>query len=124
MNELKIATCLRWIDCLQNANSPIDALIKKGVDKVVVYGIADLGLRFVNEAVKKNYTIAAITDAKINLGDYSYRGIPVIRRNDLILPRYEDCEVVVTAMSFYEEIKKQLEEYHVKKIISLLELME
>lgn len=124
MNELKLGTCLAWIDCLQCHKSPIDTLIQREIKEVIVYGIADLGKRFINEAICKGYPIKAITDVKVLRGNYDYRAIPLIRRDDLTLDEYKDVCVVVTSMTFWDEIKEQLEGLGIGNVVSLLELME
>lgn len=124
MNELKLGTCLAWIDCLQRHGSPIDTLIQREIKEVIVYGISDLGKRFINEAIYKGYPIKAITDIKILRGNYDYRDIPLIRKNDLTLDEYKDVCVVVTSMVFWYEIKAQLNGLGIENVVSLLDLME
>ncbi len=115
---------MAWVKCLQKNKSPIDALCRRGIYEVIVYGILDLGETFVTEAINRGYKIKAITDAKVKVGNYTYRDIPVITREDLSLPEYNETYVVITAINSFDEIKAQLEENRITNIFSLYELME
>jgi len=124
VNGLKIKTCLAWIDCLQQYKSPIDTLVQREIKEVIVYGTADLGKRFISEAIHKGYSIKAITDARVLKGNYDYRGIPLIKKDDLMLDEYKDICVVVTSMTFWDEVREELNHLGVRKVVSLLDLME
>lgn len=124
MEQLKMKTYMAWINCFQRNLSPVDFLYKKGIKEVIVYGVTDLGEKFVTELLNKNYPIKAIVDGRIISGGYDYRGIPIISKSVLISAKYRDVCVIVTAMAFWNEIKVQLKEQEITNIMSLLELME
>ena len=124
MEQPKVTTCLAWINCLQRNRSPVDTLNKRNIEEIIVYGVADLGELFINEAITKNFEIIGITDQKIKVGNYAYRGINVLPRNELGLPKYRDKCVVVTSMTSFEQIKQQLMKENVNNVISLWELLD
>lgn len=124
MGAKKWETCLAWVRCLQRNKSPVDALYRRGINEVIVYGIVDLGETFVSEAINRGYSIKAITDAKVKKGNYTYREIPVITREMLSLPQYKETYVVITVINCFDEIKAYLEGNQITNIVSLYELME
>lgn len=122
-NGIKFYTAYLWIASMQNNISPIDNLRKKEIDSVVVYGTTELGELFVNEAINKQFDIKAITDKRVNNGNYTYNNIPVIPINELLSSQYRHEYIVITAMSFEMEIREELNAIGIKNIISLLDLL-
>ena len=123
MEQAKLATCLAWINCLQKGKSPIDALEKNKMDNLIIYGVADLGEALVNEVIRKGHKIAGVTDRIVKNGNYEYHGIPVLAREKLSEDPYCNYCIVVTSMTSYQEIKKQLLQEGVKNVVSLLEIL-
>jgi len=123
-SSAKLETALAWISCLQQGKSPIDTLGQMGIEQVIVYGIADLGEKFVYEARRKGYKVLAIVDKRVEQGSYTFDGIPIITISDLQLESYRNEKIVITAMSFWEEIKKDLQSRGVRNILSIRELIE
>lgn len=120
-NIYKLETALAWIRCMQKEKSPIDNLREKGIEQIVVYGITELGELLIEEAHAKQYKILAVTDRAVREGEYEYRGIPIIKRKDI--EKYRDEVIVVTSMSFWEEIRDELQAEGCKHVIALRELM-
>lgn len=120
-NVYKLETALAWIGCMQKGKSPIDRLREEGIKQIFVYGITELGKFLIKEAQLKNYKILAITDRAVREGGYEYQAIPIIRRKDIGL--YRDEVIVVTSMTFWEEIRDELQAEGCRHIISLRELL-
>lgn len=117
----KLKTALAWIECLQKGRSPIERLRKEEIEQIIVYGITELGKFLVEEARLKEYRILAITDRAVREGGYEYQGIPVIRRNDIA--KHKEEVIVVTSVTFWEEIRDELRAEGCKRVISLRELL-
>lgn len=117
----KLKTALAWIGCLQKGRSPIDRLREEEIERIIVYGITELGKFLVEEARQKEYRILAITDRAVREGGYEYQGIPVIRRNDIV--KHKEELIVVTSVTFWEEIRDELRAEGCRRVISLRELL-
>lgn len=120
-NSYKLDTALAWIKCTQKGKSPIDRLKENGINEVIVYGIAELGELFVEEAKQREYKIWGITDRDIRSGGYIYQDIPLLKRCDM--KKYGEYTVVITAMTFWKEIRDELIRDGVKNIVTLRELL-
>lgn len=120
-NNYKLDTALAWIKCAQKGKSPIDRLRESGIDEVIVYGVAELGKLFIDEAKQREYKILGITDREICSGGYKYQDIPLLKRNDM--KKYGEYTVVITAMTFWKEIRNELMMDGVKNIVTLRELL-
>lgn len=120
-NILKLETALAWIRCAQKGNSPIDRLREKRIDQIIIYGITELGELLIEEAFEKQFRILAITDRAVKEGGYEYQGIPVIRRRDA--GKYSGEVIVVTSMTFWEEIRDELHAEGCRRVIALRELL-
>lgn len=119
---LKFYTAYLWLARMQDNISPVDNLMKQGINSIIIYGITELGELMVREAANKQFTVRAITDKRVT-GTYVYNGIPVIPLSGLLSDEYKDEYVVVTAMAFAGEIKRELNESGIGKVVSLLDLM-
>lgn len=91
------------------------------IERIIVYGITELGKFLVEEARLKEYRILAITDRAVREGGYEYQGIPVIRRNDIV--KHKEELIVVTSVTFWEEIRDELRAEGCRRVISLRELL-
>lgn len=120
-HNYKMDTAMAWIRCMQRGSSPIDSLLKLGIDEIVVYGITELGELLVSEALLKKYKVLGITDRKVACGGYFFHDVPVINRDRL--DNYKDKCVVITSMMFWGEIEKELRERGHQRIVTLRELM-
>ena len=117
----KLETALAWVSCMQRGKSPIDRLKEQEIEQIIIYGTTELGELLVEEAQQKNYKILAITDRAVREGGYEYQGISVIKRKDI--EKYRDEVIVVTSMTFWEEIKDELHTEGCSRVIALRELM-
>ncbi len=120
-NAFKLETALAWIRCAQRGKSPIDRLREKNIERIIVYGITELGELLVEEACRKKYKVLAIADRAVQEGGYEYRGIPVIARKQL--EKYSNEVIVVTSMTFWEEIRDELYAEGCRCVIALREIM-
>ncbi len=121
MNNYKLMTAVLWIKCLLQGKSPIDRLRENAIEKIIVYGITELGEMLIQESIKEGYRIAGITDKKIVYGDYRFQNIPLLTIDEL--SDYKDEHIVVTAVTFWDEIKKELNTHGHSNVIALWELM-
>lgn len=117
----KLKTALAWIRCMQKGRSPIDRLREKKIEQIIVYGITELGEFLIEEARIKKYKVLAITDRAVRGGGYEYQGIAMLKREDI--GEYKDEVIVVTSMTFWEEIRDGLYAEGCKRVISLRELL-
>ncbi len=117
----KMMTAFAWIRCLLNGNSPLKQLRTKGIDEIIVYGIAELGNLLVYEALKEEYKIIGVTDKKIIAGQYDFESIPILSRQELCA--YKDKCIVVTAVGFWKEIYRELDQIGCSNVIALWELL-
>ncbi len=117
----KMMTAFAWIRCLLNGSSPLKQLRTKGINEIIVYGIAELGNLLIYEALKERYKIIGVTDKKIIVGQYDFEGIPILSRQDLCA--YKDKCIVVTAVGFWREIYRELEHIGCSNVIALWELL-
>lgn len=122
-NTEKMRILINWIKKLQKGRSIVDVLIDNNIDGIIVYGVAELGQLLINEALEKGYPIYAIVDKKIQYGNYMYRNIPIINISRLKSEQYKNKMVVITAMSFYQEIVKKLEKMDIRNYIGITELL-
>lgn len=122
-NTEKMRILINWIKKLQKGRSIVDVLIDNNIDGIIVYGVAELGQLLIYEALEKDYPIYAIVDKKIQYGDYMYRNIPIINISRLKSEQYKNKMVVITAMSFYQEIAKKLEKMDIRNYIGITELL-
>ena len=120
-NNYKMDTAVAWIRCLQHRCSPIIKLRQMGIDEIIIYGITELGELLVDEAVLRGYKVFGIMDRRVGCGGYSFRGIPVISRMEL--NHHIDKYIVVSSVTFWEEIEKELRKQGCQHIISLRELL-
>lgn len=121
LNNMKLYTAIKWIDCLQQGKTVFDKLREKEIEEIIVYGIAELGDLLVKEAINNNYKIIAITDRRIEIGGYNYVDIPAVNVDELY--KWKDKCIVVTAVTFYEEIEKDLLNRGYEKIVPLWDLL-
>lgn len=120
-NNLKVDTAIAWVRCLQKGDSPIKHLRMLGIENIIIYGIAELGELLVEQTLIEKYNVVGISDKKIQFGGTRYQDISILSRNEL--KNYRDTWIVVTSMTFWEEIKNELEEDGCEKVISLYELV-
>lgn len=121
INNQKIITLTTWVKCLIQGRSPFDQLMQGGIDKIIVYGINDLGEMLVKEALKEGYKISGITDRRVSGGQYDFCGIPVFTNDEL--GNHKEEYIVVTAVTFWDEIKSDLNRWGCCNVIALWELM-
>lgn len=117
----KMMTALAWVRCLLNDMSPLKRLRMSGIDEIIIYGIAELGELLVWEALVEGFKVSGITDKKVAIGQYDFDGIPVLTIEEL--DAYRDKCIVVTAVGFWAEIKKELNQIGCSNVVVLWELL-
>lgn len=120
-SNLKLMTSIAWIRCLIAGRSPFELLRQKGINEIIVYGATELGELLVREALKEGYKVSGITDKRVVKGQYCFEGVPILTVDELSCRK--ETYVVVTAVAFWEEIKTELGERGIHKIIALWDLM-
>lgn len=121
INNYKMMTSILWIKCLLKGGSPLQRLRDAGVDEVIIYGITELGELLVQEALNEDYKIMGITDKKVVKGQYEFRDVPIITVDEM--SNYKEKHIVVTAVMYWDEIKRELNEQGYNNVIVLWELM-
>lgn len=120
-NNYKLMTSILWIKCLLRGKSPFERLREKGIDEIIIYGITELGEMLVQESLNEGYRVVGITDRKVVKGQYDFENIPVLTMDEL--RNYREKHIVVTAVMFWDEIKRELNAQGYDKVIALWELM-
>lgn len=120
-NNYKLMTSILWIKCLLQGKSPFERLRQAGIDEIIVYGITELGEMLIQESLNEGYKVVGITDRKVVEGQYSFQNIPIFAMDEL--SNYKEKCIVVTAVMFWEEIKKELNGKGYTNVIPLWELM-
>ncbi len=91
-----------WIEMKQNEKSVVTYLRQKGINRIAIYGMRELGERFYEEVRNTGIEVVCIIDKIPDLvvGDFM-----------VISPKQKIPEVdaiIVTADFYYQEIKKEL----------------
>lgn len=121
VGNYKLMTSILWIKCLLQGKSPFERLRKEGIDEIIIYGITELGEMLVQESLSEGYKVTGITDRRIAKGKYVFENIPILTTDEL--QKYKEVPIVVTAVMFWDEIKRELNEKGHDKVIALWELM-
>lgn len=121
---LKAQTLMGWVRMAEKGKSPIDTLKDRGIERIIVYGIAELGCKLVQDAIERDYPVAAITDKKIKYGNYTYENIPVVKLDDIKTMESQNSIIVVTPMNFWWDIRRDLLEHGCKNFIALRDLID
>lgn len=109
---------LRWIRIEQNGENIPKYLKEKNINKISVYGYGDVGKLLYNELINTNIVVTEILDKR-----------DIRTENNLVIkkPHHGNRDVdaiIVTAISYFDEIKKELSQLGYKNIISLQKLVE
>ena len=112
----KLLLC--WIKKIQNQKSIIEYLQKQNLNKITVYGYGDVGKLLYNELINTNIVVTEILDKR-----------DIRTENNLVIKKPQDGNrdvdaIIVTAIYYFDEIKKELCQLGYKNIISLQKLVE
>lgn len=121
VNNRKLMTSVLWIKCLLQGKSPFERLRENGIEEVILYGITELGELLLQEAINEGYKVAGIADKKVIKGRYQFQDIPILTLEEL--NNYKEKTIVVTAVMFWDEIKRELNKQGHENVIALWELM-
>lgn len=115
---------LELIEIRYNLINKIDKIdINKTVfpEKVIIYGIGNLGKRFYQKIKNKCNILYFVDKAPMN---NDYEGVPIISFSDFIKKQYENIPIIITVTYLYEDIKSTLLSHGNYHTISMLEYLE
>lgn len=114
----------KWIYLQNHKKSLVKNLIGRGIQQIIIYGASDFAVRLIEYCENEEYKIKAIADKKIIYNGAEYKGIPLISMDEIGKMDLSNTSIVITAMGYYEEIKKSFEQKNIKNVMSLRELIE
>jgi len=98
----------RWLEKREEGNTIPDFLIKKGIDRVGIYGLSTFAERLIAEIAANNIQIRYIIDKRFDLQGGKYDNIPVIS-SDLAWKFPDVHIIIVTTIHQLEEVRQNLE---------------
>lgn len=115
----------KWMDCRLKGGSIAAVLRKRGFSRIVIYGYAELGQLLCKEMLQEGVSVAYVLDKAAKTTESG--SIPVykpeaVKSSDQELQQID--AVIVTAVYYYEEIKKELTETGYHNVISMGTLLE
>ena len=103
----------RWVEIKQEGRNLAEYFVENGYQKVIVYGMHYTGKRLVEELKNTNIQVVCVIDKK---AQSIFADIDVITKDDLIP---ETDVIVVTAISFFDEIENEMKDKVDCPIVSL-----
>ncbi len=94
----------RWVKVKQENKSIAEYLLKMGIKNIAIYGMSYVGEALLNELVDSEVNVKYAIDKK---ADEMYSDIELLSPDDKLK---EVDAVIVTAITFYEEIEEMLAE--------------
>lgn len=107
----------QWVKVKQEGKSISDYLEKNGYKKIAIYGMSYAGEALLGEFKDSNVSVAYGIDKK---ADSIYADVDIVSIDDDL---EEVDAVVVTAITFFDEIEEQLSEKFDCPIISLEDIL-
>ncbi len=107
----------QWVKVKQEGKNLADYFEKNGYKKIAVYGMSYAGETFLGEFKDSGVTVAYGIDKN---ADSIYAGVDVVTMDDELA---EVDAIVVTAITFFDEIEEQLLERVDCPIISLEDIL-
>lgn len=117
-----IAIYDQWMYLRLRNQKIAEYLLKQEIKKIAVYGMSYIGNRLYDELKNSGINIVFGIDKDADKILYE---IPVLKPDDTQLRKYiqEVDMIVVTAVAFYQEIKKELERSYQIKIVSMNDIL-
>lgn len=108
----------QWVKVKQEGKSLITYFDKNGYKKIAIYGISYAGETLINELIGTSVVIAYGIDK--NMNNTCFKGIDIMML-DAELPEVD--AIVVTAITFFDEIEEKLSMRVTCPIISLEDIL-
>lgn len=108
----------RWVKVKQENKSIAEYLLKNGYKNIAIYGMSYVGEALLNELVDSEVNVKYAIDKK---ADEMYSDIELLSPDDKLK---EVDAVIVTAITFYEEIEEMLAEKMDCPILSIENILE
>ena len=108
----------QWMKAIRQGKGIADYLERHGIKKVAIYGLGMLGERLYDELYDSDITVVCGIDRNLGI---RYRNLPV--RSISQIPD-EVTDIIVTAVYFYQDIKKELAYHTDAKVMSLQDVVE
>lgn len=107
----------QWVKIKQEGKNPVDYLESNGYKKIAIYGMSFAGETLIDELKGTGITVAYGIDKK---ADLIYADVDIVSMDD----EWEQVDaVVVTAITFFDEIEEQLSQKIDCPIISLEDIL-
>ncbi len=107
----------RWLQIRQEGKTLVEYFTKNGYKTVAVYGMKELGERLCDELKGSDVTVSYAIDKN---ADSIYADVDVVTPDDALTP--VDV-VVVTAITYFDEIEEELSQKMDCPIISLEDIL-
>ncbi len=107
----------QWLQIRQEGKTLVEYFTKNGYKTVAVYGMKELGERLCDELKGSDVTVSYVIDKN---ADSIYADVDVVTSDDTLAP--VDV-VVVTAITYFDEIEEALSEKMDCPIISLEDIL-
>lgn len=114
----------KWMYLHNHKIKIVKDLIDRGIQQVIIYGASEFAVRLIEYCENEKYMIQAIADKKITYSGGEYKGIPLISMDEIGKMDLSSTCIIITAMGYCEEIKKEFEQKNIKNVMSLRELVE
>lgn len=115
----------KWIRLLNKKVSILKSLRDNGITEIILYGVSEFALRLMEQCENENHIvkIIGISDKRISSKGGYYKDIPFLSLNDVKEYKKDNVCIVITAMGFYEEIRREFQEKGIKNYVSLKDLI-
>lgn len=115
----------KWVDCKIKGQNIVDVLRLYGYMKIVIYGYAELGQLLCKEILQGGMRVEYVLDKTVETT--GIEGLPIYKLVDIKKSDQEPLRidvVIVTAVYYFEEIKRELTEAGYQNVISMRTLLE
>ncbi len=115
----------KWMDRKIKGQNIVEVLGTRGYTKIAVYGYAELGQLLCKEILQGGMCVEYVLDKTVE--KTGIRKLPIYRPDEIKNSKQELLQVdvvIVTAVYYFEEIKRELTETGYRNVISMRALLE
>lgn len=123
VNTEKLNISMKWLDLTLKNKSIIQPLRSREIQRIIIYGASEFALRLLEVAKKENFEIIGISDKRVVSIGNEYAGISLRMLDELLEIGQRDEWIVITAVGFDDEIKKELNSKGFYNLIFLKDLV-
>ena len=121
--QIRLKCAQEWLRMYCHGETIRDKCKQKQIENIVIYGVSNFASLLIEACLKEEIHIVGISDKKITKEGMDYLEIPFISPQ-MVGKLGNNITIVITAMGFAEEIKKEFTNRGMNNVISLLELIE